>query len=521
MTQCDEEMCEMEKSLLDGITTMSDRIVFTEGLILDEAQQIGIMADRIVETEYLMSNLTQICIPYCEEENGKPKTKEKEKVRKKGEEKGVRIEEKEMKEGKGKEKKKGKEEKKKEKGIIPGFCTPLGEFNDVLNASLLTFESWCQNTTDGIMYMNDQIGIMADRILFTEGLIMNYSRQIGEMADRIVETEYLASNASANCCNTWGPGEKENRGGSSPFIKEINNNIRVDVIPPRPMKKIKRSPHSSSLQPSMLSTLPVMSEGGYVVGGARGLHVCKSWWNPFCCAMEVMSDMMVQMLQEMGQAGSVSLKLMEEGADIIGVLADYILYLELVIVRMGMEIGYIGDDIVATERMLIAFTTSPVCGNSQQQQPQQQPQQPQQQPLIDERLQSLRELKRTGAELQSSLSLALDKYQIMKNLGGGEKRERKEQQENTEEGVEGNPFGDFSSMVDCMTHMSDTMSSLMFQQMGVGASVMKHIGMVTNDIFQTMDKIIEMIGQIEIMAGRIVETNELMTNLTVACLTDN
>ena len=510
MKTCGSELVSMEESLLDGITTMSSRIVYTETLILDEATQIGYMADRIVETEYLMSNLTQECVPFCKENKG---------IRKWKEEEVEEVEKMEEMEAEVKKQPKVLLEENQglprvfwgeisgiQKDLIPGFCTPLGEFNEVLNASLIAFEAMCANVTSGVIYMNDQIGIMADRILFTEGLIMNFSGQIGEMADRIVETEQLAANATSLCCQIggetgierrtegkWESGEKGKKLGDQGFSNFRGMNERA-------------------LQPPLLPSK---------FGGSMGLHVCKSWWNPFCCAMEVMTDMMVAMLLEMAKAAPVTLYIVEEGADAIGVLADFILYLEEVIVVMGMEIGYIADDIVSTERMLIDFMSSPLCEPMEkkkhqslekkkwelQQQQQQQQASSTPRPAARDRG-SLSKMKKKLQQLLSS-----PRTSTLKSLNLTALQERKHLPDGA------NPFGDFAGMVDCMTQMSDTMSALILQQMGVGVDVMTHMGMVTNDIFKTMGLIVEMIGQIEVMAGRIVETNNLMTNLTMDCIT--
>lgn len=66
MGTCEDSWVDLENNIIDSIDTFATRIVYTEGLILDEADQILEMADRIVETETIVSELIKSCS--CESE---------------------------------------------------------------------------------------------------------------------------------------------------------------------------------------------------------------------------------------------------------------------------------------------------------------------------------------------------------------------------------------------------------------------------------------------------------------------
>ena len=61
MESCAEGWVQFEKEIVASIDSFSDRIVFTESLIMEEAKLILDMADRIVETEEIMIDLLESC----------------------------------------------------------------------------------------------------------------------------------------------------------------------------------------------------------------------------------------------------------------------------------------------------------------------------------------------------------------------------------------------------------------------------------------------------------------------------
>lgn len=61
MDSCEQGWIDLEETLISTVDYFADEILYTEGLILDEADEILNMADRIVETESIMVNLTETC----------------------------------------------------------------------------------------------------------------------------------------------------------------------------------------------------------------------------------------------------------------------------------------------------------------------------------------------------------------------------------------------------------------------------------------------------------------------------
>ena len=61
MEHCANGWMDLEQEMIDSVDSFADRIKYTEGLILDEADQILEMADRIVYTEELMIDVLDSC----------------------------------------------------------------------------------------------------------------------------------------------------------------------------------------------------------------------------------------------------------------------------------------------------------------------------------------------------------------------------------------------------------------------------------------------------------------------------
>lgn len=61
MENCASGWVELEQEIINSIDSFSDRIIYTESLIMEEATLILDMADRIVETEAIMIDLIESC----------------------------------------------------------------------------------------------------------------------------------------------------------------------------------------------------------------------------------------------------------------------------------------------------------------------------------------------------------------------------------------------------------------------------------------------------------------------------
>jgi hypothetical protein len=72
MEHCAEGWVQFEQEIIDSIDSFSERIVYTQSLIMEEADLIIDMAERIVETEAIMIDLIESC--NCSDHTETPKT---------------------------------------------------------------------------------------------------------------------------------------------------------------------------------------------------------------------------------------------------------------------------------------------------------------------------------------------------------------------------------------------------------------------------------------------------------------
>lgn len=207
---------------------------YTEKLINNEGLQIGDMADRIVQTEHILSNLTRSCL------NCTRKAERGHTIAATASRGGNHSHDRAGRPGDGAS---GRDTATSaargphqapptppwgSAGVDPGRCficeveqlsdvlmwngtrtagtsLPLGDdpvapLLEFMNHTLNLMEAMSGNVSAEMQDMEGQIGIMAGRIIGTECLVMNMSRQIGGMADRIVLTEQMMANVSKTCC---------------------------------------------------------------------------------------------------------------------------------------------------------------------------------------------------------------------------------------------------------------------------------------------------------------------------------
>ena len=519
MASCGQEWVDTQDYIVEGITNMSDRIVYTETLILAEAEEIGEMADRIVATEYLMSNLSVACIPLCNESMGYPAVyKDSRPFYSQGgslpNQGGSRPAAGGMSVSSGEA---GSPDaastaSMKEGGtyttttIVVASCSPLSAFNEVINASMLAFESLCSDINAGLQFMVAEIGEMADRIVGTECLIMDMSKQIGVMADRIVATENLMANLTSSCCLLDGPlhraegsamlhssnslSRQQNVGG---FPDECSNYTNEDIETEIRWLKPTQAVLRLHLNDAAVSKY---------LRGPKDPAPCETWWNPFCCAMEVMTELMVEMMDSMTKVGSEIIQDMDSAAVTIGELADVIIDMEHEIMDMSLVIGNMADDIVDIEAWglelaqttLCSFASTAPCSTKVRH-------------LV---LRSLKHTKLAAASPDGgkfNASSFIEFSPASSNFKAAESGV-----------VKGGFFGDFTQMVELMIKMASTMETLMASELQEMGSVVAACNQMAGQIFKTMGLISDMADQISIMASRIVTTAILMENLTTDCV---
>lgn len=73
MKHCEEGWVALEQEMVDSVDSFADRIVYTEGLIMEEADLILDMADRIVQTEEIVYDLIESC--NCSDSSSNPPKK--------------------------------------------------------------------------------------------------------------------------------------------------------------------------------------------------------------------------------------------------------------------------------------------------------------------------------------------------------------------------------------------------------------------------------------------------------------
>eukprot|EP00049_Salpingoeca_infusionum_P001453 m.48361 g.48361 ORF g.48361 m.48361 type:complete len:303 (+) comp11035_c0_seq3:35-943(+) len=194
MTNTTNEFADTSDHIIAAVANMSHRIVYTENLIDDEGLQIGVMANRIDHTEEVVGNLTTSC--FCRnsslffglvDENMKSKKTD-------GETPAQAV-----------------HEKRGSTSVIPPphlrvsppeskSDNPWDDMIETMHHAITLMEQIANNITNLTDIEVNGISTMANRIVDTECLIMDMSKQIGMMADRIVYTERLMYNASMVCC---------------------------------------------------------------------------------------------------------------------------------------------------------------------------------------------------------------------------------------------------------------------------------------------------------------------------------
>eukprot|EP00615_Pteridomonas_danica_P007174 CAMPEP_0114374196 /NCGR_PEP_ID=MMETSP0101-20121206/35416_1 /TAXON_ID=38822 ORGANISM="Pteridomonas danica, Strain PT" /NCGR_SAMPLE_ID=MMETSP0101 /ASSEMBLY_ACC=CAM_ASM_000211 /LENGTH=214 /DNA_ID=CAMNT_0001527779 /DNA_START=266 /DNA_END=911 /DNA_ORIENTATION=+ len=211
-----------------------------------------------------------------------------------------------------------------------------------------------------------------------------------------------------------------------------------------------------------------------------------------------MTEMMVDMIDEMGNVGSQIITLMESSSLLIGQLSDDIVEMEHKIMNMSLLIGEMGDDIVDIEAWGLEFMDSLMCSSD------------------------LNSIKSTDSDSDSGSSFLF----LMKNKMKIMKKKNKKDNDNilstssskSESDLKSNPFGKFADMVDLMIEMANTMTSLMTEELSEMKQIVQACSDMSQQIIKTMSLMYDMSQQIEIMAGRMITTTQLMENLLEDCV---
>ncbi|KAJ3447533.1 hypothetical protein M0812_00002 [Anaeramoeba flamelloides] len=347
---------------VDEIGIMADRILSTETLILDESDEIGKMADRILVTENLMKNLTQICLNCKKKSSDRAQPLRRDFEHKQGPYEGSHVNDRPSISFQSLFQNVPQlstiaRQRKSQTGNFG--MVPTGSFFEFLNHTMQLIESMSGNVTNEIFFMETQIGVMADRILVTECLVMNMSQQIGVMADRIVATEYLMSNMTAKCCSSSKPLPTELLGYKRSFVAtkpgpHCNTTTSAPFHDDAFVPLWKQSRQTESKFDRIKSSLLVKKTPHTFPESKPSVKKCAPY-DFFCIEVEEMTKAAEKVEDLMEQVCIKMLKMMADGALEIGHLADDIVEMENQIINMGLKIGQISDSIVDCEKLMLQF----------------------------------------------------------------------------------------------------------------------------------------------------------------------
>jgi len=366
MAHCATGWVELEQEMMTSMESFSQRILVTEQLIGGEADQILVMASLVVETEEMMTDVLDAC--KCE-------TGYEGYITHDSTQKKIRVQRVPLPlHGSVPER------------VIPtvntsaltslladvdvdgDHCAPMDEFIEVMEEALATFVTINDDFLDVLTYMDMAINDMGDRIVATECLVVNMSYLIGDMADQIVVVEGLMFSATENCCHGRdihsNHGPAVHRTTLTPMtlvdddIAECDDFLSVPDLARYGSTQQALVEKDKAAMEKMQTVAATLFKSTHpnarfikklATSGSRRLDTpmpCDTWWNPFCCAMEMCADMMIAMMKAM-QEGSDAMEVMVKTAvDEIGSLADDIILTEEEIVLMGCRIVDMSDCMV-------------------------------------------------------------------------------------------------------------------------------------------------------------------------------
>jgi hypothetical protein len=354
MEDCAHGWVELEHEMIDSIESFSQRILKTETLIGEEADQILVMAGRIVETESMIIDLMESC--GCKD--NKVMVENQALTLHNFHHKNIELHDEHSSihflQSHNFSNSVKLTSASTEGSVKVDHCAPVDDLIRVMEQGLDSFETFNDDFLEVLSYTDQAVNDMGDRILSTECLIMNMSLLIGDMADQIVEVESIMFNATQHCC-------KDNnshlnlRSGSKNISYDVHHpshvekyqNLNNDDIPKDCANFILTNEDDRNLHKSPLSvSRRVIFDFSSLVQVQSNSMPCDTWWNPFCCASQICADMMIDMMNAMNSAADSMVDSMEAIIDEIGHLADDIVSTEEQIIVMGDRILEMSDCIV-------------------------------------------------------------------------------------------------------------------------------------------------------------------------------
>lgn len=388
MDHCAEGWVAFEEEIILSVDSFVDRIVYTESLILEEANEIVEMADRIVYTEELMFGLIESC--GCNE--GPTAVRTNTSHQHQHQHHSVGQPPQVATDGAF-----GAVPSDNTRAVTMDTCSAMDMALEVMDACMATFETFNDDFLEVLSYLDYAIQDMGDRIVDTECMIMNMSLQIGLMADEIVEVEELTVNMLESCCRN----NKDTRVYPQPAGKpdkyaagnddllshcdEFNGDRRsaqrrvyisktglvvfdgakndvlghkdavahASTLLNQAIEKARKGLSTATISKLLARNLGSkddkvrqISPNETLDDDNGGVMPCDTWWNPFCCAAEMCADMMAEMVTMMAQGMDGMTDLCKNCIDEVGQIADAIVDTEEDILVMGYAINDMADCIV-------------------------------------------------------------------------------------------------------------------------------------------------------------------------------
>jgi hypothetical protein len=524
METCAKGWMDLEEEMINSVNSFADRIVYTEKLIEDEADQILVMAGRIVETEQYMMEVIEV----CDCNNNTNPTNISSLINASTSYQVLLVPKLSTTDIS------SKMEQKKNSSI--DHCAPMDELVEVMDACLDTFEVYNDDFLEVLSYIDQSIEDMGDRIVDTECMIMNMSYQIGFMADRIVAVEEMMFNSTEICCGGKGNGglrRKEMKMKATMPLKSPNS-MNDDLLPhcqnftnprnhapKRDLKTLLRKTIPQTLYQSW-STNPFRSLQNqyhqYASNQSNNPMPCDTWWNPFCCASEVCADMIAEMISLMANGADTMKVICEEIIDEIDQLADDIIVTEEDILEMGYKIGDMADCIVVfiDDTMSFMVQYCPAYGQEWYERKEFHV-------MEENEVCTLSTEKHNKKALTTSQTHITDRYEQLQQLHHStvqtmqpfiQQLQQWKQDTTATVTTKDNPFGEFVAMVDATIEVMNTMMQVISTQSTNLNRLLSSMVTLSTQTLNMMSDVTVMDNNVNVLQEDVSDENTLMNRLT-------
>eukprot|EP00050_Salpingoeca_kvevrii_P009187 m.307787 g.307787 ORF g.307787 m.307787 type:complete len:585 (-) comp20460_c0_seq1:24-1778(-) len=508
LTLTDHEFLNSSTHVVNAIGDFGDKIVYTERLINKMGIQIGWMADKIVETERICANLTREC--FCN------RTIEVDAV-------NVHVQRRQPEQAQAM--------RAHQQSTLPSALTskqqpPLGgpwdAMIEMMLESVKLFNQMSRNISSALDYEVDAINEMGDNIVDTECLIMKMGLQIGVMADRIVATEKMMANVSATCCGAHpqamfealvGLGSPHPPTGKNPSFPNPET-----TPPPHPGPDCDNSTRhpGAGFSARLKRPLPMFKVPAAHATLAIDEQLEDIW-------VDMVKKLIEPLMEAMSKTMTAMAQMVIQGTNEIMSLASDIIATERAINAMGMAIGQMADCIVATENlgftMMKQFCKAIPAYASTKPTPSP-PACPPIKPVhpVNATLIRLRRgpsydfrapLLEAHAHLVTALAAAEDGLKTVLDNNPGPRGHP------TVDGID--PARDYKKMVALCKQFTSMVGDMAKSVATETVVVTKAIDGFADRILTTINLINDMAGQINVMAGRIVTTIGILSELETEC----